>query len=228
MRAERCALLLFFWVSTTWARIGHEHEEVQPQPQQQTQPDLQQQPEDRPRNRRIQKANGNKIKDQYMVRISKTSELAAVTDAIVFMNPFCSILYTYLHVFEGFCVTQIPEEFMEMFMVLNEFDIMEVEEDKEQATFQNSGEVVWGLDRIDQVSLPLDGTFRGRGAQTYTGQGVDIYVVDVRRTRKNISTMFIFVILLCLSLIRVLTLFFQHVLFPCLTLDWSSGITFGI
>ena len=211
MRAECCALLLFFWASTAWARIGHEHEEEQHQ-----------QPEQQ-RNRRIQKANGNKVKDQYLVRISKNSELSVVTDAIVFMNPFCSILYTYLHVFEGFCVTEIPEEFMEMFMVLNQFDIMEVEEDKEQTTFQSDGEVGWGLDRIDQVSLPLDGTFRGRKQSSLTGRGVDIYVIDV----SDQNTCLIIHVIRLWPLARPIFLTF-FLLRTFHFLDGSAGITFGI
>jgi hypothetical protein len=32
----------------------------------------------------------------------------------------------------------------------------------------------WGLDRVDQKNLPLDGTFQS----TYTGAGVDVYIID--------------------------------------------------
>jgi len=32
----------------------------------------------------------------------------------------------------------------------------------------------WGLDRIDQYSLPLDGAYN----YTYTGNGVDVFVID--------------------------------------------------
>jgi hypothetical protein len=189
MRVERCALLFFFFLASTtccWARLGQDH--VGEEQHEQEQQEQQQQQLERPATqRRIQKANGKKVKNQYMVQISKNSELSAVTDAIVLMNPFCSILYEYRHVFEGFCVTQIPEEFMEMFMVLNQFDIFNVEEDKEMLTFQQPGELDWGLDRIDQVSLPLDGTFKGRSAssQGVTGRGVDIYVIDVRKRKRH-------------------------------------------
>jgi subtilisin family serine protease len=49
-----------------------------------------------------------------------------------------------------------------------------VERDQEMTAFGTQSGATWGLDRIDQRTLPLDGTF----TYTATGSGVQAYIVD--------------------------------------------------
>jgi subtilisin family serine protease len=47
----------------------------------------------------------------------------------------------------------------------------------------------WGLDRLDQDALPLDGGFDTRDAGGVTGRGVHVYMVDtgVRTTHSEFT-----------------------------------------
>jgi len=53
-------------------------------------------------------------------------------------------------------------------------NVLNVELDKEVSIDATQSGVTWGLDRIDQTSLPLNTTF----SYTSTGSGVDAYVID--------------------------------------------------
>lgn len=52
--------------------------------------------------------------------------------------------------------------------------VASIELDTEVTTYQTQTSATWGLDRVDQATLPLSGTFD----YTATGLGVKVYVVD--------------------------------------------------
>ena len=56
--------------------------------------------------------------------------------------------------------------------LLRDNRVVRVEQDREAFTTQSAGS--WGVDRIDQASLPLDGYYR----PPTTGRGVTVYVID--------------------------------------------------
>lgn len=53
-------------------------------------------------------------------------------------------------------------------------DVAWIEQDATVSLSQTQDGATWGLDRIDQRSLPLDGSY----TYTSTGQGVDSYIID--------------------------------------------------
>ncbi|XP_022106462.1 uncharacterized protein LOC110987746 [Acanthaster planci] len=111
------------------------------------------------------------IPNRYIIKIKEGSNLDEFVDRLETrtrgLNIPVAVLAKFRKVINGF-VANIPDSFIDS---IRSFDGIEyVEEDgvvKTQA-------VTWGLDRVDQRYLPLDGSFRPAG----TGAGVNVYVVD--------------------------------------------------
>jgi aqualysin 1 len=120
---------------------------------------------------------GQAITERYIVVlngkiadvVSKTKELLA--------NSGATIDYEYNTVFSGFAVNGLVAKFLTI--ILDDDMVVSVEEDQfivEDTDFKTaqSSPTNWGLDRIDQIKLPLDNTY----GYTYTGKGVYIFVID--------------------------------------------------
>ncbi|PTL81261.1 Ig-like domain-containing protein [Vitiosangium sp. GDMCC 1.1324] len=78
---------------------------------------------------------------------------------------------TYTHALQGFTATMTPEAARRM---STDPRVRYIEQDR---LFRQSGtqsDAIWGLDRIDQRNLPLNGTY----TYEYTGAGVHAYIVD--------------------------------------------------
>ncbi|XP_054752694.1 extracellular serine proteinase-like [Lytechinus pictus] len=106
----------------------------------------------------------NRIPGRYIVKLKSGEKAEDMISTLSGVN----VLYKYKTVFSGFAA-QLSDR---MVQKLRESPAVEyIEEDG--VVFANSVES-WGLDRVDQLSLPLDDVYTPIG----DGNGVDVYVID--------------------------------------------------
>jgi subtilisin family serine protease len=82
-----------------------------------------------------------------------------------------TIVYLYTTALHGFAVT-LPTALADQLRALPGVAAVEADQPVSAGTTENSAP--WGLDRVDQRSLPLNGTYN----YIYTGSGVTAYVID--------------------------------------------------
>jgi subtilisin family serine protease len=121
----------------------------------------------------IAKTQGG-IPDQYIVVFKQSvlpSEVSVLSDQLAMMHSG-SVRFTYQDAIRGFAVS-MPEPAAR---ALSQNPLVEyVEQDAvEYATTTQVNPPSWGLDRIDQHNLPLDGAY----SYTETGAGVSAYIID--------------------------------------------------
>lgn len=117
-------------------------------------------------------ATGRPIKDQYIVVFNDdVSDVDQVTEALSKQGGF-KPKFTYKHAIKGFAAS-IPAQALEG--ISRNPNVKYIEQDQEvklEAITQSNA--TWGIDRIDQTSLPLSKTY------TYASNGstVDAYIFD--------------------------------------------------
>ncbi|XP_070561738.1 aqualysin-1-like [Ptychodera flava] len=107
---------------------------------------------------------------RYVVVLKKEHERATV-DHIVDKIPTERITDTrkFEKLFVGFSATIADDETLQMIKEYEEVDFIDVDRPIRASTVGS-----WGLDRVDQRNLPLDGVFQPSG----DGTGVNVYVFD--------------------------------------------------
>ena len=127
--------------------------------------------------------HSNKIKNQYIVKVEKGAKAKGLLHALMKNHPHAEVLHEFHSVFLGFAIKGIPEAAMRNLARKNPDVILSVEEDQ----VVQSSQVIWNLDRIDDLSLPLDATYSLPSG--LDGSGVDIYIIDsgVRTSHSEFS-----------------------------------------
>ncbi len=116
------------------------------------------------------------IKNQYIVILNKDAGAPADFAQNIVKQHGGKVLHSYNNVFQGFAV-YLPDAAGSAFIEAMKKNpkVLSVENDtimKIDATTQSNPD--WGLDRIDQKSLPLNSSY----SYTQTGSGVTAYIVD--------------------------------------------------
>ena len=112
---------------------------------------------------------GDIIPGQYIVRLRTGSSLAAKSSVLSILGD--DIIATYSAVFPGYAATL---DALQVKRLRANSAVLAVEPDRIVSIAGDQLNPPWGLDRIDQSSLPLDGHYVDRS----TGANVNVYVVD--------------------------------------------------
>jgi subtilisin family serine protease len=111
------------------------------------------------------------VPGQYIVVLRDQLAAPEGVAAFIATRPTGRVLHTYSWALRGFAA-QLTDAEVEA--LRNDPGVDYVEQDQVMRIVTTQNNATWGLDRIDQRSLPLSGTF----TYTNTGSGVHAYIID--------------------------------------------------
>jgi subtilisin family serine protease len=122
--------------------------------------------------------NANKVENSYIVVLDDTIvgergrfSIAPYIASELALTHRGKLMRTYQHALNGFAVEMSPEDAEALSL---DFRVKYVEEDGVVTLDATQSNPPWGLDRIDQRNLPLNGIY----TFNWTGSGVRAYVID--------------------------------------------------
>jgi len=130
-------------------------------------------------NGRFHRHPGKNIPNSYIVVLDQDAvgkdadfgRAAADADQAILKTRTGRVKHVYAHALNGFSAEMSEDEAIAL---ADDPSVLYVEEDQEMEIVATQTNATWGLDRIDQVNLPLSTTY------TYanTGSGVTAYIID--------------------------------------------------
>jgi subtilisin family serine protease len=130
-------------------------------------------------NGRFHRHPGKNIPNSYIVVLDQDpvgedadfGRAAADADQAILKTRTGRVKHVYAHALNGFSAEMSEEDAIAL---ADDPGVLYVEEDQEMEIVTTQANATWGLDRIDQVNLPLSTTY----TYTNTGSGVHAYIID--------------------------------------------------